>query len=286
MGGEPRMVPLAAQRIASGNLTDTINLSDKKRKGIFGAIQEMSTELKKIVSTIQNSAEQITNASVEMNHTSVQVSNAATEQAGATEEVSTSMEQMTTNISQSMANSQKTADEAQNSNLILRETSDSVKTTLESMNQVVNKIMIIDEVSRQTNLLALNAAVEAARAGEHGKGFAVVAAEIRKLAERSQYAAKEIDEESGKSMRVGALAEANLKKMISGFGSSLVLINEITTASKEQNNGAELINKTINSLNRISQANAANAEEMSASAEELNGQAETLPETVRYFKTR
>ena len=152
------------------------------------------------------------------------------------------------------------------------------------MKLIASKISIIGEISRQTNLLALNAAVEAARAGEHGRGFAVVAAEVRKLAERSQLAATEIDEVSAKSVHVAQKSGQMLNDVVPNIQKTADLVMEITASSNEQSSGSEQINNARQNLNLVVQENAATAEEMAAGAEELSAQAENLQEAISFFK--
>ena len=152
------------------------------------------------------------------------------------------------------------------------------------MKTITNRISIIGEISRQTNLLALNAAVEAARAGEHGKGFAVVAAEIRRLAERSQIAATEIDEVSLDSVDNAKKSGELLSSTVPEIQKTAELVKDIAAASIEQNTGADQINSAIQNLNKVVQQNAAVAEEMAANSEELNSQADLMKETVAFFK--
>jgi len=152
------------------------------------------------------------------------------------------------------------------------------------MQDIAEKVSIIGEIARQTNILALNAAVEAARAGEHGKGFAVVAAEVRKLAERSQVAAVEIDLLTKNSVKATDESGRLLAAIAPEIGKTAKLVQEIAAASIEQNSGADQVNNAIQQLNQVTQQNAAASEEMATSSEELAGQAEALLEMISFFK--
>ncbi|MDD2542432.1 MAG: methyl-accepting chemotaxis protein, partial [Desulfuromonadaceae bacterium] len=156
--------------------------------------------------------------------------------------------------------------------------------TVAAMKEIATKISIIEEIARQTNLLALNAAIEAARAGEHGKGFAVVASEVRKLAERSQSAAGEISGLSTRSVAIAEQAGEMLSRMVPDIQRTAELVQEITASSKEQDAGAEQINKAIQQLDQVIQQNASASEEMASTSEELSSQAEQLSDAVAFFK--
>jgi methyl-accepting chemotaxis protein len=148
----------------------------------------------------------------------------------------------------------------------------------------LNLLGIIDDIAYQTNLLALNAAIEAARAGEHGKGFAVVAAEVRKLVERSQVAAREIGELSSGSVELAEKAGRLLDAMVPSINKTSDLVQEISAASEEQASGVGQINSAMNQLNQITQQNASSSEELAATSEELSSQAEQLQQTMSFFK--
>ena len=163
---------------------------------------------------------------------------------------------------------------------------DSVTLTIKAMKEIAQKISIIEEIARQTNLLALNAAIEAARAGEHGKGFAVVASEVRKLAERSQTAARDIGELSSTSVTVAEETGDMLDKLVPDIKKTAELVQEIAAASREQTTGADQINSAIQQLNQVVQQNAGVAEEMSSMGSELSSQARQLLDMVSFFKIR
>ncbi len=184
----------AITAIGEGDLTVTLDDSGRDEIGdMMRVLRVMVTKLQGVIRHVNTAAENIASASEQMSASSQQVSQGATEQASSSEEVSSSMEQMASNIQQNTDNAQQTEKIALQASEDIKEGNQAVAQTVDTMKTIAEKITIIGEIARQTNLLALNAAVEAARAGEHGKGFAVVASEVRKLAERSQVAAIEID---------------------------------------------------------------------------------------------
>ncbi len=211
------------------------------------------------------------------------MSQGASEQAAAAEEASSSIEQMTANIRQNADNAMQTEKIATQASGDAREGGDAVNKTVGAMKEIADKIMIIEEIARQTNLLALNAAIEAARAGEHGKGFAVVAAEVRKLAERSQKAAGEINELSTNSVEVAEKAGTVLSALVPNIQKTAELVQEISAASREQDAGADQIAKSIQQLDAVIQQNASASEEMASTSEELSGQSEQLAEMIAFF---
>lgn len=280
-----RILSDTLKSIAAGNLSADINITSEDEVGqALSSTKEMIMQLRESIGTIVSGAENISTASHQMSATAQQISQGATEQAGSIEQVSASIEQMSANIQQNTSNSKQTEKIATLAAKDINESNDSVGQTVGSMKTIVNKISIVGEIARQTNLLALNAAVEAARAGEHGKGFAVVAAEVRKLAERSQLAAAEINEVSKVSVDIAQRSGNLLRNLVPNIQKTADLVKEISVSSVEQNSVANQINTAIQQLNQVVQQNAASSEEMAAGSEELNTQAEQLRNAVAFFK--
>jgi methyl-accepting chemotaxis protein len=274
----------AAEAIANGNLTVDLHERSAEDK-LMRALSAMVAGLTRTVTDIRSIAGEVSAASQSISTASVQVSKGASSQAAAAEEASSSMEEMVSNIKQNADNAQQTDKIANKSAKDAQESGRSVLEAVAAMKEIASKISIIEEIARQTNLLALNAAIEAARAGEHGKGFAVVAAEVRKLAERSQKAAGEINQLSGKTLQVSEASGAMLEKLVPDIQRTAELVQEISAASKEQDTGAEQINKALQQLDQVIQQNASAAEEMASTTEELTGQSEQLVSALAFFKT-
>jgi methyl-accepting chemotaxis protein len=274
-----------AEKIADGDLTKQIEVNQKDEIGELAAsLKKMCNNLSGVMSSVIGVSGNISQAGARMNLSAQRMSESATEQASAVEEISSSMVQMVSNIQRNTDNSTQTEKIAGSAAKNILSSNEVVEETMTSMTTITNKISIIGEISRQTNLLALNAAVEAARAGEHGRGFAVVAAEVRKLAERSQLAAVEIDDISASSVDIAKKSSNLLKSIVPSIQKTSDLVREISASSMEQSDGAAQINSAVSQLNEVVHINAGMAEEVAMDSAELNEQAVQLRELVSFFK--
>ena len=271
--------------LAKGNLEVEIPVLPKDELGeVIYNIEGMRDKLKEVVTTVFMAADNLSLASRELSSASQNISQGATAQASSTEEVSSSIEEMVSAIQENASNAKETEKIAEN---LADKTDKMVHAAVDSrvkINDIAEKISIIDEIAFQTNILALNAAVEAARAGEHGKGFGVVASEVGKLADRSKKAASEIEDLSKSSVNVIEEAGVLMQDIAPEINKTSTLIRRINNASQEQEMGANQINIAIQHLNEITQQNAAASEQIATSAEELSGQAEQLLQTMTFFK--
>ncbi len=303
-----------ARRISNGDLTASINLDQKdeigmladdlkamaaKLREVIGSVRSGANHVKQMAENVKTTADTVSSTSEEMSSSAEEMSQGANEQAAAAEEASSSMEQMGANIKQNADNALQTEKIALQAAHDAREGGSAVEKTVTAMRDIAGRISIIEEIARQTNLLALNAAIEAARAGEAGKGFAVVASEVRKLAERSQTAAGEINNLSASSVEIAEQAGELLKKIVPDIQKTAELVQEISAACNEQNSGADQINNAIQQLDQVIQQNASSSEEMSSSSEnmassaeemaasagEMTEQARRLQDTIGFFKT-
>jgi len=271
-----------AGQIANGNLR--VQLKERSDKDVLvQSLGNMVARLKDVINNVKLSIENVASGAQAMSASSEEMSQGASEQAAAAEEASSSVEQMTANIRQNADNAIQTEKIAVQASGEAQIAGQSVSETVDAMKEIAGKILIIEEISRQTNLLALNAAIEAARAGEHGKGFAVVAAEVRKLAERSQKAAGEINDLSTSSVEVAEKAGTFLDTLVPNIQKTSDLVQEIAASSREQDAGADQIAKSIQQLDSVIQQNASASEEIASTSEELSGQSEQLAEMISFF---
>ena len=274
-----------ANKLANGDLTAKIEVTSRDETGeLLIAMQNMVVKLSQIIGEVRGAADNLSSASEEVSATAQSLSQTSSEQAVSVEETSASIGQMTSSINQNTENAKVTDGMAFKAAKEATEGSEAVKETVSAMKSIADKISIIDEIAYQTNLLALNAAIEAARAGEYGKGFAVVAAEVRKLAERSQFAAQEIGEVARGSVQLAEKAGDLLDEIVPIISKTSNLVQEITAASEEQANGVDQINTAMEQLNKITQQNASSSEELAATAGGMSDQAEHLQQLMAFFR--
>lgn len=255
----------------------------------------ITKSIKRIIDSLLEGSQQVASASGQVSAASQSLAEGATEQAAGLEETSSSLEEMSSMTKQNADNAQQAntlAAEAKkaanNGSEAMGRMSSAIKDIQKSSDETAKIIKVIDEIAFQTNLLALNAAVEAARAGEAGKGFAVVAEEVRNLAMRSAEAAKNtanMIEESVKNSKNG-VDIANevgkvLEEIVQSIGKTTELVGEIAAASSEQAQGIDQVNTAVAQMDKVTQQNAANAEESASASEELSAQAEQMNSIVQ-----
>ncbi|MCU4176234.1 methyl-accepting chemotaxis protein [Carboxylicivirga sp. N1Y90] len=275
------------ESIASGDLSMQIKKTENDEIGVLQKSLALTLKkLKEVIEEVVEGSANVSAASEQMAQSAEHISTGANSQAASTEEISSSIEEMVSNVHSNSANAKRTAETAKKASNGIGQLKESVSNNLKAMQSISDKVNVIKDIALQTNLLALNASVEASRAGEAGRGFSVVAAEVRKLSEFTQKAAKEIDEESLTSLEIAQTSWSSMEAILPEINSIIDAIQEILTASNEQEAGANHINNAIQELVNITSQNSASSEEMASSSEELSRQAEHLQETISFFKTK
>ena len=323
-------VVAAMHRIVEGDLSgDDIEISSDDELGDMGrSANGMHQSLRKMIGEVSESAGRIAAASEELSATATEQAHGAASQKDQTHQVAASMQEMASTVSQVAENStkaseasRKAADTARLGGEIvedalakMRAIADSVGQTAKkveelgkSSNQIGEIIGVIDDIADQTNLLALNAAIEAARAGEQGRGFAVVADEVRKLAERTSKATKEVTvmiqniqaetlsavegmhsgtQQVQQGVESTTRAGASLHEIIKTSEQVGDMIVLIATAATEQSSATDEINSSIEQIAKISEESAAGTYDAAKAVGELAGLATHLHALVSKFKVK
>ena len=261
---------------------------------MFVVVRRINNTLQSLIQSLSSGSDEITQASNQVAGSSSQLAESSSTAAASLEETGASLTEM---ASQTLSNSE-TANEASQIATAASSASETGMQAMERLNESINKIKsssdqtakilkTIDEIAFQTNLLALNAAVEAARAGDAGKGFAVVAEEVRNLAGRSADAARStatLIHESQENANNGVVVNAEVADILSTINQEITkaaeLMVEVDTASSDQSKGVIQITNSVDSLDQVTQKNAASSEEIAAAGEELSAQANDLDNMV------
>ncbi|MBF0213810.1 MAG: methyl-accepting chemotaxis protein [Magnetococcales bacterium] len=270
------------QQVARGDLTVRFTACNTGL-GIYGALHTMVDNLRDTVGVIRHISGLVVTSSDVVSGESEKLAHGSQAQAASIATTSRTMESISDNISRNTDNARATGSLAIRAAQEAEAGGKAVAQAVSAMREIAGRIGIIEEIARQTNLLALNAAIEAARAGEHGKGFAVVAAEVRKLAERSQTAAGEINRLSIDSVGVAEEAGGIIARLVPQIQKTAGLVQEIAAASEEQNRGAGAVSQAIQELDQMIQQVLESADRMNDMAAEMSGHAGDLVEKMTFF---
>jgi len=316
------------EKFAEGDLSVSVK-PEKEGDDIaklFDGFNRVVDNIKKMILNVRESVQATANASSEISASTEQMAAGAQEQSSQATEVASAVEQMTSTILETTKHSTSAASNAKTAVTIADEGGKVVRQTVDGMNrisdvvketaemvlelgnnseQIGEIIQVIDDIADQTNLLALNAAIEAARAGEQGRGFAVVADEVRKLAERTTKATKEIadmikkiqgdtgeavrsinsgTEEVEKGKELASKSGESLDEIIKGATETVDMVNQVAAASEEQSAAAEQISRSIEGISSVTQESALGTQQIARASEDLNQLTDNLQELISQFK--
>ncbi len=313
--------------LATGDLTERMSGSySGDHQIIKNSINTVADSLSKALLEVNEAVSETASAATEISSSSEELASASQEQSAQTSEIATAVEEMSKTVLENSKNTSFAAELARNAGLKASEGGEVVRKAIKGMEEIAevvsnsaetvftlgnnsNKIgeiiQVIDDIADQTNLLALNAAIEAARAGEQGRGFAVVADEVRKLAERTTKATKEIADmikqiqvvtsEAVKSMQKGKVKVEDGKLLVNQTGTVLKeiitesqkvtdIITQVAAAVEEESASTEQVSKNLESINSITQESAAGIQQIAKASEDLSRLTENLQSMVDRFK--
>jgi methyl-accepting chemotaxis protein len=276
-------------------LTDDLPDAYRKLQADFNAALE---QLEQAMQSVTASTQAINSGTQEISTASGDLSRRTEQQASSLEETAAALDEITATVkkaAEGATHARKvvagTKDDAEKSGEVVRKAVDAMGSIEKSSQQISQIIGVIDEIAFQTNLLALNAGVEAARAGDAGRGFAVVASEVRALAQRSAEAAKEIKSliststaQVSEGVQLVAETGQSLERIVAKVAEINGVVSDIAAGAQEQATGLQQVNTAVNEMDKVTQQNAAMAEEATAAGRSLAQESDQLASLIGQFR--